>query len=103
MDFVSVENEFDHLVMTFEMPPRDTVLPISLAEKRRQRLEKEAAEQETKRKAFLQDQIAPMRGLSIVMKPVEGGTFWMGAQSTDPYGQNYDDASVPEGTSRGAG
>lgn len=91
LDFVSVENEFDRLVMTFEMPTKDTVLPISLAEKKQQRLEKEAAEQEAKRKAFLQDRIIHVRGLSIVMKPVEGGTFWMGAQRTEPYGQNYDE------------
>ena len=38
-----------------------------------------------------QDLIIPVNGLSIVMKPVEGGTFWMGAQNTDPNGQNYDD------------
>ena len=29
-------------------------------------------------------------GVSFIMKPVEGGTFLMGAQKTDPYGQNYD-------------
>ena len=91
LDFVSVENESDRLVMTFEMPTRDTVLPVSLAEKKQRRLEKEAVEQEAKRKAFLQDRIIPVRGLSIVMKPIEGGTFWMGAQKTDPYGQNFDD------------
>ena len=91
LDFMSVENESDRLVMTFEMPTSDTVLHVGLAEIRRKRLEKEAAEQEAKRKAFLQDQIIPIRGLSIVMKPVESGTFWMGAQRTDLYGQNYDD------------
>lgn len=40
-----------------------------------------------------QDLIIPVNGLSIVMKPVEGGTFWMGAQKTDPKGQNYDEKS----------
>ena len=29
-------------------------------------------------------------GVSFEMVEVEGGTFWMGAQSTDPSGQNYD-------------
>ena len=29
-------------------------------------------------------------GVSFEMILVEGGTFWMGAQSTDPSGQNYD-------------
>ena len=29
-------------------------------------------------------------GVSFTMIPVEGGTFWMGAQSTNPNGQNYD-------------
>lgn len=29
-------------------------------------------------------------GVSFEMVPVEGGTFWMGAQKTDPSGQNYD-------------
>lgn len=91
LDFVSVENESDRLVMTFEMPSRDTVLPISLAEKRQQRLEKEAAEQDAKRKAFLQDQIISVKGVSIVLKPVEGGSFWMGAQKSNPHGLNYDD------------
>ena len=28
--------------------------------------------------------------VSFVMKRVEGGTFWMGAQNTDPDGRNYD-------------
>lgn len=91
LDFVSIENESDRLVMTYEMPKSDAMLHVGLAEIRTKRLEKEAAEQEVRRKAFLQDQIIPVRGLSIVMKPVEGGTFWMGAQNTDLYGQNYDD------------
>ena len=29
-------------------------------------------------------------GVSFAIIPVEGGTFWMGAQSTNPNGQNYD-------------
>ena len=91
LDFVSVENESDRLVMTYEMPKSDTVLHVGLAAIRTKRLEKEVAEQEAKRKAFLQDQIIPVRGMSIVMKPVEGGTFWMGEQKADPYGQNYDE------------
>jgi formylglycine-generating enzyme required for sulfatase activity len=37
-----------------------------------------------------QDLIIPVKGLSIVMKPVVGGSFWMGAQKADPSGQNYD-------------
>lgn len=31
-----------------------------------------------------------VNGVSFQMLPVEGGTFWMGAQSTNPSGQNYD-------------
>ena len=31
-----------------------------------------------------------VNGVSFTMKAVEGGTFWMGAQSTDPDGRNYD-------------
>ena len=31
-----------------------------------------------------------VNGVSFTMIPVEGGTFWMGAQRTDPNGQNYD-------------
>ena len=31
-----------------------------------------------------------VNGVSFTMIPVEGGTFWMGAQSTNPNGQNYD-------------
>ena len=31
-----------------------------------------------------------VNGVSFTMKRVEGGTFWMGAQSTNPSGQNYD-------------
>ena len=36
------------------------------------------------------DQTFTVNGVSFTMKRVEGGTFWMGAQSTDPSGQNYD-------------
>lgn len=36
------------------------------------------------------DQTFNVNGVSFTMKRVEGGTFWMGAQSTDPNGQNYD-------------
>ena len=35
-----------------------------------------------------------VNGVSFVMKPVKGGTFWMGAQNTDPNGQNYDPDAV---------
>jgi len=31
-----------------------------------------------------------VKGVSFTMKPVEGGTFWMGAQNENPNGQNYD-------------
>ena len=31
-----------------------------------------------------------VKGVSFRMLPVEGGTFWMGAQSTNPNGKNYD-------------
>lgn len=31
-----------------------------------------------------------VKGVSFIMKPVEGGTFWMGSQSEDPNGINYD-------------
>ena len=36
------------------------------------------------------DQTFTVNGVSFTMKQVEGGTFWMGAQSTNPNGQNYD-------------
>ena len=36
------------------------------------------------------DQTFTVNGVSFTMKRVEGGTFWMGAQSTDQGGQNYD-------------
>lgn len=36
------------------------------------------------------DQTFTVNGVSFTMKRVEGGTFWMGAQSTNPDGQNYD-------------
>ena len=32
-------------------------------------------------------------GISYIMKPVEGGIFWMGSQKTDPNGINYDNWS----------
>lgn len=39
-----------------------------------------------------------VNGVSFNMKLVEGGTFWMGAQSTNPTGQNYDsEAAEDEG------
>ena len=101
MEFVGLENEADRLEMTFEMPPKDIVLHISLAEKRTARLEKETAErreqedkgrqarekaeQEAKRKLFLQDQTFIVNGISFVMKPVEGGTFQMGSNDSDAY------------------
>ena len=43
------------------------------------------------------DQIFTINGISFTMKRVEGGTFWMGAQSTNSSGQNYDpDAGTGE-------
>ena len=36
------------------------------------------------------DQTFTVNGVSFTMKRVQGGTFWMGAQSTNPNGQNYD-------------
>jgi len=36
------------------------------------------------------DQTFTVNGVSFTMKRVQGGTFWMGAQSTNPSGQNYD-------------
>lgn len=36
------------------------------------------------------DQTFTVNGVSFTMKRVEGGTFWMGAQSTNSSGQNYD-------------
>ena len=36
------------------------------------------------------DQTFTVNGVSFTMKRVQGGTFWMGAQSTDQGGQNYD-------------
>ena len=36
------------------------------------------------------DQIVNVNGVSFTMKRVEGGTFWMGAQSINPSGQNFD-------------
>lgn len=43
------------------------------------------------------DLIVDVNGISFVMKPVQGGTFWMGAQRENPYGLNYDDdANVNE-------
>lgn len=91
LEFVSVENESDRLEKTLEMPSKDVVLHLSLAEKRKQRIEKEAAEQEAKRKAFLQDKTISVNGVSFVMKPIEGGTFQMGAQKSDNSSGNYDD------------
>ena len=35
-----------------------------------------------------------VNGVSFVMKRVEGGAFWMGAQNTDPDGRNYDSESL---------
>ena len=35
-----------------------------------------------------------VNGVSFTMKYVEGGTFWMGAQSDDPEGINYDAEAV---------
>jgi formylglycine-generating enzyme required for sulfatase activity len=39
---------------------------------------------------YTTDQTFTVNGVSFTMKRVEGGTFWMGAQSTNPNGQNYD-------------
>lgn len=36
------------------------------------------------------DFVVDVNGVSFVMKPVQGGTFWMGAQRDNPYGLNYD-------------
>ena len=36
------------------------------------------------------DQTFTVNGVSFTMKRVAGGTFWMGAQSANPNGQNYD-------------
>ena len=36
------------------------------------------------------DLVVNVNGFSFVMKPVQGGTFWMGAQRDNPYGLNYD-------------
>ena len=36
------------------------------------------------------DQTFTVNGVSFTMKGVAGGTFWMGAQSANPNGQNYD-------------
>ena len=40
------------------------------------------------------DQTFTVNGVSFTMKRVEGGTFWMGAQSTNPNGQNYDSEAL---------
>lgn len=36
------------------------------------------------------DLVVDVNGVSFVMKPVQGGFFWMGAQRENPYGLNYD-------------
>ena len=36
------------------------------------------------------DQTFTVNGVSFTMKAVEGGTYWMGAQTSDPNGQNYE-------------
>ena len=45
---------------------------------------------QTQATTTMSDLTITANGVSFVMKPVEGGTFWMGAQSNDPNGQNYD-------------
>ncbi|MDD3125640.1 MAG: formylglycine-generating enzyme family protein [Candidatus Kapabacteria bacterium] len=37
-----------------------------------------------------EDRTIIVKGVEFTMKYVEGGIFWMGAQSTNPTGQNYD-------------
>lgn len=37
-----------------------------------------------------EDRTITVEGVEFTMKYIEGGTFWMGAQSTNPTGQNYD-------------
>lgn len=39
---------------------------------------------------FNHDLVFSLNGVFFSMKPVKGGTFWMGAQNTDPAGRNYD-------------
>ena len=39
---------------------------------------------------FNHDLVFSLNGVFFSMKPVKGGTFWMGAQNTDPAGSNYD-------------
>lgn len=41
-----------------------------------------------------------VKGVSFVMKYVDGGTFWMGAQGEDPDGINYDKDAFLENTVR---
>ena len=59
----------------FSVISADTVLLDSLAR-----------EIETRKRDF----VFNVNGVSFVMKKVEGGTFWMGAQKTSSNGQNYD-------------
>ena len=73
------------------------------SEKKREELEKqnkgleaelEKAKSQIASDSVQHDLIIPVKRLSIVMKPVEGGTFWMGAQKTDLNGQNYDNEAA---------
>ena len=63
-------------------------------------IEREIAECKSKGNSNFGDDLTfTVNGVSFTMKPVEGGTFWMGAQNTNPRGINYDseasdDASV---------
>jgi formylglycine-generating enzyme required for sulfatase activity len=90
LEFVSVENELDCWEKLYQMPSHADVLPVPLATKRAERLEKEAAEKEARRQAFLKDQIIQVKDVSFVMKPVEGGQFKMGAQKLVFHEENYD-------------
>lgn len=40
------------------------------------------------------DQTFTVNDVSFTMKCVEGGTFWMGAQRNNPFGQNYDSETL---------
>ncbi|MBO6025585.1 MAG: SUMF1/EgtB/PvdO family nonheme iron enzyme [Bacteroidales bacterium] len=42
------------------------------------------------------EKVFTVNGVSFVMKKVEGGTFWMGIQITNPEGPNYYESMYPE-------
>lgn len=108
--FVGTENPADHLVQDLEMQQVDKLLKVSLKEIRNKRLEKEAEEKriadekrreeekrkeegETQRKAeeeerrfATSDREFTVSGVSFKMIYVEGGTFQMGSEDSDAYG-----------------